>query len=143
MRRIQRGSKQLRARPLIVDPTTTVDLAAYDPPIETRGAGGMLLLQLNADTPYWLDGADLPMVAMLAAATDAVADALKDKDASPASRAAIIKEWRSLASELGLSPTSRSRLRLTEAQAVTAARRAEALAEKRNPAMDLDDLLNE
>ena len=39
--------------------------------------------------------------------------------------AAIIKEWRALATELGMSPTSRGRLKLTEAQGVVAARKVE------------------
>ena len=84
------------------------------------------------------------MVGMLAVATDAVAAAMNDPEATPAARAAILKEWRSYADALGLSPTARSRLRLTEAQAVTAARRAEAIGKpEAAPVFAVDDLLGD
>lgn len=95
--------------------------------MKLQSTGLALWEQLTADPPFWWTEADVPMVGMLCVAADAVASAMRT--GSPAGRAAVLKEWRSIADQLGMSPTSRSRIKLTEGQAVVAARRAEALAD--------------
>lgn len=141
-----RRRPRLRSKGLVVDSTTTLDLAASQPPVQLKTAGKALWEQLTADPPFWWTEADVPMVGVLCAATDAVAQAMRSADASPAARAAILKEWRSLADQLGMSPTSRSRIKLTEGQAVVAAKRAEAMAGHVEPepeAMDIDELVGD
>jgi len=84
------------------------------------------------------------MAAMLCLATDATRQALTDPDVSAAGKAALLKEWRSVADQLGLTPVSRGRMKLTEGQAVVAAKRVEAMGAKEQPRadpIDLDDLL--
>ena len=137
---------RLRSKGLVVDTTTSVDLTAYEPlvTLEPGGKGEKLWDQMATDTPFWWTEADIPTVGVLCAYTDTVVDVL-DGDGSPAGKAAVIKEWRSLADQLGMTPTARSRLKLTEAQAVTAAKRAERLGSDANePAtIDIDELVDE
>lgn len=141
-----RRRPRLRAKGLVADSTTTVDLSAYEPALTLRkgSKGEKLWDQLTADTPFWWTEADIPTVGMLCAYTNTVAAALNDADGSPAGKAAAVKEWRSLADQLGMTPTARSRLKLTEAQAVTAARRAEALGDDDGgpDPIDLDELVD-
>lgn len=152
----ERKRPRLRSKGLVVDPTTTLDLSNIQPLLPLESKGRELWDYLAADPPFWLTEADVPMVAVWCAATDAVKAALstvpigKNGDhelpaASVAQQAAIIKEWRALADQLGMTPTSRSRLKLTEAQAVTAARRAQALGEDNDHAapIDIADLLDD
>lgn len=129
-----------------MDSTTTLDLAAARPPVQLKTAGRQLWDQLAAEPPFWWTEADVPMAGMLCAATDAVAQAMRSADTSPAGRAAILKEWRSIADQLGMSPTSRSRIKLTEGQAVVAAKRAEAMAGQAEPelnVLDIDELVGD
>lgn len=141
-----RRRPRLRAKGLVADSTTTVDLSAYEPALTLRkgSKGEKLWDQLTTDTPFWWTEADIPTVGMLCAYTNTVAAALNDTDGSPAGKAAAVKEWRSLADQLGMTPTARSRLKLTEAQAVTAARRAEALGDDAGgpDPIDLDELVD-
>lgn len=141
---IARRRPRLRAGKTPTDPTTTLDLTGHDPVFALRTkAGKAQWKRLAADPPYWWDAADIPMVEVLCLATDAVAIAMQPGSASEAGRAAVLKEWRSLASELGMSPTSRSRLRLATAQGVVAAEKAEQMRSERDnddeaEPMDLD-----
>lgn len=142
-----RRRARIRQKALVVDDTTTVDLTAYEPPIELRTRGQFLWMQLAGDPPFWWTEQDLPTAAMLCAATDATGDALDDPDQSAAGKAALLKEWRSLAGELGLSPTSRGRLKLTEAQGVAAAKKIEQMdadnKRKQTAAVDIDELMGD
>ena len=122
-------------------------MSSYRPTVPLRTAGKAMWEDLAADPPFWWTEADLPMASMLAVATDAVAAAMRSADTSPAGKAAILKEWRSIADQLGMSPTSRSRIKLTEGQAVVAAKRAEAIehagaAPDRAPVFDVDELVD-
>lgn len=131
----------------MVDSTTALELDGYVPPVALKAAGKRLWDELAADVPFWWSEADVPMVGMLCAATDAVSAAMRSSDTSAAGRAAILKEWRSIADQLGMSPTSRSRIKLTEGQAVVAAKRAEAIeqagqAPDRAPVFDVDELVD-
>jgi len=136
----RRRRPRRRARGLVADPTTTLDLAGYEPALELDKRGQELWDQFADEPPFWWDGADVPMVAVLCATLDAVGAALKSNDVSPAGKAAIVKEWRTLADQLGLSPTSRGRLKMTEAQGAVAAKKVESMGAKRAQAIDIDEL---
>lgn len=120
-----------RAKGLVVDTTTTVDLSNYIPVFEIGEAGEEVLAQIREASPFWIDEADLIVVSALCVAADAVERAM-GPSGTPAGRAAVLKEFRSLAGELGLSPTSRGRLKLSEAQSAVAAKRAEAMTDRDN-----------
>lgn len=141
-----RRRERIRQKTQAVDSTTALDLTNYACAVKLQTRGQRLWDGFVDDTPFWWDAADLPMVNILCAATDAVGKALTDTDVSPAGRAAIVKEWRSLAAELGLSPTSRGRLKMTEAQASRAAKKVEAMEDehgrRRADPIDIDDLTN-
>lgn len=136
-----RRRARIRQKALVVDDTTTVDLADYEPAVELHTPGRHLWQQFAADPPFWWTEADLPTVALLCNAMDdlAVMDA-------GAGKATMYKEARQLLGELGLSPTSRGRLKLTEAQGAAAAKRIEQLdadnQRKQTAALDLDDLVD-
>jgi len=135
-----------RARGVVVDSTTALDLKAFDPVLELGPVGQTVWDLFADDTPFWWDAADIPMVSVMCSALDAVEVANSpDSTEKAAGRAAIFKEWRSLADQLGLSPTSRGRLKMTEAQGVVAAKKVEAMEDsrarqKKAQAMDLDEL---
>lgn len=129
----------------MVDSTTALDLTEHAPLIALRTRGRRLWDTFVEDPPYWWTDADIPAAAMLCAATDATGAALTSTETSAAGKAALLKEWRSLADQLGLTPTSRGRMKLTEGQAVVAASKVEAMEAKRgdrrrSEAMDLDEL---
>lgn len=137
----RRRRPRRRARGLVADPTTTLDLNDFEPAVHLNKRGQALWDQLADEPPFWWEGADVPMVAVLCATLDAVSAALRSTDVSPAGKAAIVKEWRSLADQLGMSPTSRGRLKMTEAQGAVAAKKVEAMGEpKRTKAIDIDEL---
>jgi len=140
MAEARRRRPRRRAQSLVVDTTTTLDL----PPTPVALTGADLWTSWTADPPFWWSAEDLPMAAMLCLATDATRQALTDPDVSAAGKAALLKEWRSVADQLGLTPVSRGRMKLTEGQAVVAAKRVEAMGAKEQPRadpIDLDDLL--
>lgn len=145
----QRKRQQIRRKALVADTTTALDLSNVKPhlPLKARGAGTKLWKQFETETPFWWNAADIPTAATLCAVTDTLKQALDDDETSAAGKAALIKEWRSLAGELGLSPTSRGRLKLTEAQSSVAAKKVEALEakqrKKRSGPIDVDDLLED
>lgn len=140
-----RQRERIRRKALVADSSTTLDLSNVEPMIPLKARGRKLWGQLAAETPYWWNAADIPTAMMLCVATDAVSASLTKGSAN--ATAAIIKEWRSLAGELGLSPTSRGRLKLTEAQSTVASKRVEALEAERRKAdanvIDIDDLIND
>jgi len=142
---VARQRERIRRKALVADSSTALDLTNIEPMIPLKARGRKLWDQLAAETPYWWNAADIPTAMMLCIATDAVSSALTK--GSPNATASIIKEWRSLAGELGMSPTSRGRLRLTEAQSTVASKRVEALEADRDRAranvIDLDELLTD
>jgi len=143
----KRNRERIRRKALVADSTTALELSNVTPhlPLKARGPGQKLWKQFQAETPFWWNAADVPTAATLCAVTDTLKQALDDPDTSAAGKASLIKEWRSLAGELGMSPTSRGRLRLTEAQSSVAAKKVEALEskqrKKRSGTIDVDDLL--
>lgn len=134
-----------RAKGLVVDPTTALDLAEVKPAIVLKARGKALWKQFADDPPFWWESADIPAAGILCAATDQLAAAFSDPMTSASQSAAMLKEWRSLAGELGLTPTARGRLKLKEAQGVAAARKVEAMeaerAEREFDVFDVDDLV--
>lgn len=135
-----------RARGLVADPTTTLDLDGHNPVLELNEAGQAVWDHYVDETPFWWDGADIPLISVYCAAADAVEQALgPDSTEKAAGKAAIVKEYRSLADHLGVTPVSRGRLKMTEAQGVVAAKKVEAMEDdrdrrKKTQAMDIDEL---
>lgn len=133
-----------RAKGLVADSTTALNLDDVDPLVPVKDRGAAMWEEFRRATPFWWTEQDLAAASMLCAATDVTVAALRSTKTSPAGKAALLKEWRSLAGELGLSPTSRGRLKLTEAQSAVAAQRVEAIEteqdRRRGQALDLDDL---
>ncbi len=124
-------------------------MTAVDPPVALNTRGQALWDHFADDPPFWWDPHDVYMAGLLCATTDQVVKAFRSNATSAAGKAAIVKEARSIADQLGLSPTARSRLKMTEAQAVTAAKRVEAMEEaqreheRRDTAIDLDELVGD
>lgn len=135
----------LRTNGLKIDPNAhDLDLHNVAPLLPLRSKGKKLWDQIASDVPFWLTDADVPTVGMLCAWTDSVASIIVDPDITAAGKAAAVKEWRALADQLGMTPTARSRLRLTEAHAAAAARKVTKDRAPATPApIDLDDLLSD
>lgn len=141
----------LRTNGLKVDPNQPdLDLRNVQPLLPLKSKGRKLWDRIADQPPFWLTDADVPAIGMLCAATDAVANALGtvklgNHDVPAATvpqQVAIIKEWRALADQLGMTPTARSRLRLTEAHAAAAARKVTDGHRPATPApIDIDELL--
>ncbi len=150
---LQRRRPRLRSKGTAVDPTTTIDMSDAEPIVTLRkgSRGDRLWQDFQADPPHWWNDHDVPMAGMLCAMTNQVATAFgTSSEASEAGKAALIKEWRSLADQLGLSPTARSRLRMTTAQGVVAAEKAEDLRRQRGEegepepgVIDIDELVSD
>lgn len=140
-----RRRERIRRKALVVDDTTTLDLDTYEPQLQLGERGQGLWNQLADDPPFWWTAHDLPTAAMLCGAWDAATIALANPNESANGKATILKEARQWFSELGLSPTSRGRLKLTEAQGVAAAKKIEQLEadqkRKATSAANLDELM--
>lgn len=146
-----RKRPRLRTNGLKVEPhARELDLRNVAPLLPLKSAGRKHWDLIASDPPFWLTEADVPTIGVWCAATDMVKAATgtikmggHDVPAAPFSQqAAAIKEWRALADQLGMTPTARSRLRLTEAHAAAAARKVTDPNAPRTPApIDLDDLL--
>ncbi len=138
---------QRRTKALKVDHRDLLALDEFAPLAPLRTNGKRVWDHLEENTPFWFTAADVPMITLLCLSADAVSAAMRG-DTSAAGRAAILKEARSIGDQLGLSPTSRSRLRLTEAQAATHARKAGADDDDQGDdgmadVIDIDDLLDD
>ena len=139
----KRQRAQIRRKPVVADSSTALDLSNVKPHLPLKARGKQLWEYYAAETPFWWNAADIPTFAKLCALADDIATARKN-GTSAAGIAALSKEERNRENELGLSPTSRSRLRLTEAQSTMAAKRAEAMGDRQTKqAIDLDDLVDD
>lgn len=141
MRERRRNKERNRAQGLVVDPTTALDLREVTPLLPLGEPGEKLWDWMASEPPFWWDPADVPAFMVLCKATDTLAEAFQVS--SPNAIAAMMKEWRSLAGELGITCTARGRLKLTEAQGVAAARKAEQLerdGRQAGKALSLEDL---
>lgn len=141
----KRNRAQIRRKALVADTSTALDLSNVKPHLPLKTRGKALWKQFETETPFWWNSADVPTAAVLCAATDTLWQTLSDPDTSAAGKAAMLKEWRTYAGELGMSPTSRGRLRLTEAQSTVAAKKVETMEadNKRRGAIDLNKLLDD
>ena len=144
----KRNRERIRRKALVADSSTALDLDNVSPHLAFKTEGKALWEQYAAETPFWWNSADVGTFVTLCAVTDTLATALRSTKVSAAGKASLIKEWRSLAGELGLSPTSRGRLRLTEAQSTVAAKKVEVIEakqkrKKRSGPIDVDDLVDD
>ncbi len=141
---IVRRRERIRQKRQEVDPTARLDLSEWELALPPRTrAGRRLWARIVESPPYWWNMADVFMAELLVTAEDNVAISMQPGAASPTSRATAIKEFRMVAAELGLSPTSRGRLKLTEAKGAVAARRANELGNSHDDghdAIDVDEL---
>ena len=142
-----RRRERIRRKALVVDDTTTLDLDAYTPQLQLGDHGRGLWDQLAADPPFWWTEQDLPAASLLCGAWQSTVEALADPDTSEAGKAILLKECRQFFNELGLTPTARGRLKLTEAQGVAAAKKIEQLEadnkRKNTQAVDIDELVGD
>lgn len=141
-----RRRPRIRQKALVVDDTTTLDMSTVTPHLSLDAEGQALWDYYAAEPPFWWTHVDIPSLVNLCVMTDQLARARHD-GASEAGMAAISKEVRQWAGELGLTPTSRGRLKLTEAQGVAAAKKIEQMEadykRKTTAALDIDELMAE
>ncbi len=135
-------------RGLPADPGNPVDFESHKPvtPTLNGGAGDNLRRHFIEHTPFWWNEEDLPMVDVFCSTTDALVAAMNDPEEKASSKAALVKEWRAVADHLGVTPASRSRLKVHESKAAIAAGRVKAALEEEQERaaaksfIDLDDL---
>lgn len=125
----QRKRNQLRRTPLVVDTTTALDLSNVKPHLTLKAPGKAVWNLYVANMPFWWTAADIATFAQYCAATDDL-EAARKSGSTGTPLSVLHNQVRQLAIELGLTPASRQRLKLTEAQSAIAAKKVEALEAK-------------